>query len=94
MKKLEFNGEEYSLEYFYYQNKRIGILLVNNNTGNKINCTINMDSKEVVENQVIIKNYDENYKIYDLLIENKIIKPYSRRIPVGINFGLLCNLNK
>lgn len=94
MKKLNFNDNEYSIEYFNYQNKRRGILLVNNNTGDKINCTINIDTRDVVENQVIIKNYDENLGIYDLLIKHEIIKPYSRRIPVGLNFGLLCNLNK
>lgn len=94
MKKLNFNDNEYSIEYFNYQNKRRGILLVNNNTDDKINCTINIDTRDVVENQVIIKNYDENLGIYDLLIKHEIIKPYSRRIPVGLNFGLLCNLNK
>lgn len=93
MKKIKFRGIEYQVDKFRYHNGRVGLLLtetaVPNNT---INCTVNLASSNINDDQVIIKNWGENQGLYTVLLDSGVIKSYSRRIPIGLEYGLLTHL--
>lgn len=93
MKKIKFRDVEYNVNHFRYHNGRRGLLLTETAApGNSINCTINISSLNIDNDQVIIKNWGDNIGLYSVLVDNGIIKSYSRRIPVGLEYGLLTKL--
>lgn len=95
MKIIEFNNIKYEVSYFKYYNGRSGILLTEvGNNSNTINCTLNIFGAVIVENQVVIKNWNENVGLYRTLVDNNIILPYSRTTQIGMNKGLVCNMVK
>ena len=56
-------------------------------------CTINLEKCFLNDDEVIIKDYDQNNGMYKALLDAKLIKPYTRRTTVGNNKGLICKLN-
>lgn len=93
MKEIEFKGEKCIVKKFHYSTGNLGLKLVSKEDGMPVmSCTICMNNS-LRENQVIIKDYSENKGIYNALLENNLIKAYSRRVTVGLEYGLVCNLN-
>ena len=89
---LKFQGTLCVLEYGAYANERLSLKLVEHMTGEPVAvCTINVDTR-LKDDQVIIKNYSENYGMYELLKDRGIISTVRKTIPVGMNYGHICDL--
>lgn len=94
MKKIVvWNNQECNIKYFYYSNGRKGMFLINIKTKKQIAvCTLNIDNYTFEKNEVIIKNYDSNSGMYEILHNANILKYTKKRIPIGYNYGLICKL--
>lgn len=82
-----------NVEFYTYRSGRKGFRLVTENGETLMYCTICLDNVKVKENEVIIKNYNENKGIYGALLKAKFITPYHRKVVIGYNHGLVCMLN-
>lgn len=92
-KTVVYKNEECAVVKFTYSDGSRGLRLVSTEDGHPVmSCTISL-GREFKENEVIIKDYSENKGIYNILLHADVIKAYSRRVQVGHNYGLVCNLN-
>lgn len=81
--------------FFRYRSGRLGFRLLEKETGSIFaTCTLNLDSKiNHHDDEVIIKDYSENKGMYQALLNIGFIHPYTRKIPIGFEFGLVCRVN-
>ena len=92
-KIVHFNDMECIVIKKKYANGRIHLSLVDTKDGMQVaNVTLNIDSVPVIDDMVIIKNYRENEGVYTALLAAGVIKPCDRKIPIGLDYGLICFL--
>ena len=88
-----FNDIECTIVKKKYANGRIRLVLVDAKDGMQVaNVTLNMFGVPVIEDMVIIKDYRENEGVYTALLAAGVIKPCDRKIPIGLDYGLICFL--
>jgi hypothetical protein len=72
-------GEEVRIDYSYYPNGRVAILLIDPQTEELVaKCTCNIPAEELDSNEVIIKTYSENEGLYEELVREKVVYPAHR----------------
>lgn len=83
------------VKFFRYTTGRKGFWLVDN-TNNKhlMTCTVCISTSKVNDNEVMIKDYDDNAGIYNALLKQNFIFPYIRKVEIGSNKALVCKLNE
>ena len=55
--------------------------------------TLDIDDVPVIDNMIILKDYNENEGVYDALLKAGVIEQSERKVSVGNNYGLICFLN-
>jgi hypothetical protein len=92
-KQVIFRGEPIDLTFFLYNDRKTGILMVHAGDNQFWgNATLNMEST-IKKNEIIVKSYgDANKGLYEVLLENEIVKPFRRMLQVGLNSAHICEL--
>lgn len=91
---IEFKGYLMELTVFLYNRGRVGMLMTEKWTKQfHGSITINMDCN-IPNNEILLKNYNENIGIYEALLERNIINPLKRKIRIGNNEAYVCSLTK
>lgn len=82
--KAKILDREYELmvrKTLYFIGKRTRLDLIDTSDGFPIlTATINVPNEELSSDEVVIKNYSENYGLYNLLVKNGIVSEYVRLI--------------
>lgn len=87
----EYNCEVVYFKYSY--NNRTAIQLIDTEDGLPFaRATINLPDVELEQDEVIIKNYEENEGIYEALVKANIIYPYHKTANNGFIEALICKL--
>lgn len=90
---VHFNDMECIIVKKKYANGRIHVSLVDAKDFMPVaNVTLNIDSVPVIDDMIIVKDYRENEGMYTALLAAGIIKPCDRKIPIGLDYGLICFL--
>ena len=91
-KTIEFDNKEIELTVFIYNGGRTGILMIDLETGGFHGpATLQMECN-VGNNEVLIKSWDHNYGLYEVLLKENIVKPFRRKLSIGMNEAHICEL--
>jgi hypothetical protein len=93
MKRIKWNGEELEALFGQYESGHTCIKLRTLNGSPYATATINDPDADLLENEVIIKNYSENEGILESLEEAGILAPLYL-IAYGHANGVVCKLIK
>lgn len=93
--KIHFRGYDYKVIYSrYVNNQRISISLIDLISHEPyLVATVNLADEDLEYNEVAIKTWTENDGILKALIENDIVSPPHRQVPVGYTTAHICYLN-
>ena len=93
MKYIEdLDLNECTLKFGKYINGRIQFSVVTLE-GEQICCaTLNCAWHSISDKEVIIKDYQENEGIYDILFAANVVSKVKRRISVGLHKAYVCDL--
>lgn len=89
---FKFNEEDLVLKFFKYNNFKIGILILYKDGNLWGPATLNVEDARVKKNEIIVKDYDMNYGLYDALINANIINYKRKDLIVGVKTAKICKL--
>lgn len=93
-KKIIFRNEPITLNFFCYNDGRIGFLMAHSETNEFWgNGTLQLECN-IPNDEIILKSYKNNVGLYECLLENKIIKSYRRMLQIGVDSAHVCKLEK
>jgi hypothetical protein len=93
MKRVKFNGKDLEVIFGKYSNGQTFIRLCTLDGAPYATATINDPDADLLENEVIIKNYSENEGILESLEEAGILVPVYL-LSYGHANGVVCKLIK
>ena len=91
MSRVVFEAKNFTVETFLYSNGRKGIIL-KEASGQERSITVNPDFVKLVDNEVIVRDYDTTEGIYDFLVQHEIVSKAKRDVPIGLNTAIACTL--
>lgn len=83
MKTVVFNGEELVVRIGKYQNGRVSIALVDQESMPYATASVNIPDADLGPGEVAIKDYSENTGILAMLIDAGIVVDTGRKIGTG-----------
>jgi hypothetical protein len=94
--EVKFNGKLYRVGKHRYSNGGVAIVLenVNNEPDDYIRATINVPSANLSEEQILIKTWDENEGLLEVLEAAGIVSVENRNFDIGGSYedAALCRL--
>ena len=94
--EINFENEVYSLKKSFNENYGLELSLFDILDQKYATLSIRYPKLKLEMNEILLKNYSENRRISNVLLEKKILKPSSKYILVGRQFCPVCevqNLN-
>jgi hypothetical protein len=93
-KEIKFRNEPITLNFFCYNDGRIGFLMVNSETNEFLgNGSLQLECN-IPNTEIIVKSYRNNIGLYECLLENNIIKSYRRMMQIGNDLAHVCELEE
>jgi len=89
---FEFKDEQLVLNFFVYNGGRVGILMLYKDGNLWGPATLNISDIRCKQDEVIIKDYDQNVGLYERLKEMKIVEVKRRDLMVGVKRARICKL--
>lgn len=90
---INYNGIKCNLEVNKYKDGNLALFLIDSKNHNFVaTTTVNLEGQRLEDNQIIIKDYNENKGIYKQLLEANVISSCIRKVSIGLNSGYVVDL--